>query len=174
MPQPFIGEVRMFAGNFAPLGWSPCDGRLIPISDNDALFTLIGTTYGGDGQSTFALPNLQARVPVDDGQGPGQPMRYPGELGGVETVILTPATMAQHSHALQASTSEGIDPSPSGNVVATSPSISIFYQDNPNPNASLNAAVIGYEGGGQAHANVQPFQAINYIISLYGVFPPPS
>lgn len=169
--EPFVGEIRMWPGNFAPAGWLLCLGQLIPISENETLFNLIGTTYGGDGQSTFALPNLGSRVPVDDGQGPGQPTRLLGEIGGTENVTITIANMAAHSHGFQVSTAEGGTSNASGNYVGVAPTISIFYEDNPNPAASLNAQTIQPDGGSQPHENIQPFLCINHIISLYGVYP---
>lgn len=174
MLQPFVGEIRMFAGSFAPQGWSMCDGQLLPISENEVLFNLIGTIYGGDGQSTFALPDLQSRAPVDDGQGPGLPNHPLGEQSGAEAVTLTVGTMAAHAHGLGASTTEGVSSDPAGRVVATSPSVTLFYDDNPNPGAALNSAVIQLDGGGQPHENIQPYLVVNHIISLFGAYPPPS
>src|SRR5579864_3297906 len=152
MSSPFIGEIRMFAGNFAPVGWAFCNGALIPISENDALFNLIGTTYGGDGQSTFALPNLQSRVPVH--VGPGFAL---GQSGGAETVTLTVSQIPAHSHVPQGFTQNGggnLD-SPSGGVWATSASGSIY--GNTAPSVSFAPAAIGSSGGSQPHDNMHPF-----------------
>ncbi|HEV2034157.1 MAG TPA: tail fiber protein [Candidatus Dormibacteraeota bacterium] len=163
MSQPFIGEIRMFGGNFAPAGWALCNGALMAIDQNTALFQLIGTTYGGDGQTTFALPDLQSRVPVH--QGPGFVI---GQKAGVESHILTLNEMASHSHPAQATSGPGTTQAPSGEVWAqwSSPQFS-----GQTPNAALNAGAIGVIGGGQPHDNMIPFLTVNFIISLFGVFP---
>ncbi len=164
MGQPFIGEIRMFAGNFAPVGWAFCNGALIAISDNDALFNLIGTTYGGDGVNTFALPNLQSRVPVH--VGPGFAI---GQAGGVETVTLTTSQIPAHSHvpACRAGTSNS--PNPAGNFWGGS---SAFQYDTPaNGTSAMATGAIASTGDSQPHDNMIPFITINYIISLSGVFP---
>lgn len=166
MSQPFIGEIRMFAGNFAPVGWSFCNGALIPIDQNDALFNLIGTTYGGDGQTTFALPNLQSRVPVH--VGPGFAL---AQTGGAETVTLTTSQIPAHSHVAMASTSSATPPNvsgPDGNVWAQS-TLNNYSSDPPTSNMAANA--IGSTGGSQPHDNMIPFLVINFILSLFGVFP---
>lgn len=161
----YIGEIRMFAGNFAPQGWLFCQGQLLPISENDALFTLIGTTYGGDGQETFALPNLQSRVPVH--QGPGATL---AEMGGTEEVTLTVAQMPAHTHALLAAQTIGDANSPAGNQVAETPGgVKPYIESSPSVNMSPNAIMPA--GGSQPHSNVQPYLCINFIISLFGVFP---
>jgi microcystin-dependent protein len=170
MSQPFIGEIRMFAGSFAPAGWAFCDGQLMPISENDALFTLIGTTYGGDGQETFALPNLQSRVPIHTGQGPGITQNYQlGEQAGVESVTLTTNQTPVHNHAFLASTAAGGSNTPTDNVVA-SPSVTKLYRLT-SPSDPLASGMIGQTGGSQPHENLMPYIAINHIISLFGVFP---
>ena len=165
MSSPYIGEIRIFAGNFAPLGWAFCNGALLPISGYDALFNLIGTTYGGDGQNTFALPNLQSRVPLH--QGPGFVM---GQLGGSETVTLTTNQIPSHTHFPQAHGGGAGNPvnSPAGNVWSgwTGGGYS-----NQAPAAPMNAAAIGGTGGSQPHDNMMPFLAVNFIISLFGIFP---
>jgi microcystin-dependent protein len=166
---PFIGEIRMFAGNFPPSGWAFCQGQLIPISENDALFTLIGTTYGGDGQSTFALPNLQSRLPIHQGTGPDGTTFQIGESGGVESVTLTVQQIPNHTHPFLASTNVGTDPNPVNAVPSQSPQIKLYIEDQPSANASANA--ITPVGGSQPHENIQPFLCINFIISLFGVFP---
>jgi microcystin-dependent protein len=165
---PLIGEIRLFAGNFAPAGWQFCDGQLLPIATNDALFTLIGTTYGGDGQSTFALPNLQSRVPIHMGQGPGQSYQI-GEQGGVESVTLTTQQTPTHSHAFVASKAPGGSNTPQGNIVAT-PSVTKLYRLT-SPSDPLAANLVAPAGGSQPHDNRMPYIAINYIISLFGIFP---
>jgi microcystin-dependent protein len=169
MGQPFIGEIRMFGGNFAPAGWEFCNGQLLPISENDALFTLIGTIYGGDGQSTFALPNLQSRVPVHQGQGPNLLNNYTqGEMAGVESVTLTTNQIPVHTHAFLASTAGGNDNNVTNNVVADGPARSFI---EANPNTPLAASAVSPVGGSQPHENVIPVLTINYILSLYGIFP---
>lgn len=171
MGSPYIGEIRMFGGNFAPRGWMFCNGQTLPISENDALFTLIGTTYGGDGQETFQLPNLQSRFPIHMGQGQGLPNYVQGQLGGAESVTLTTATMPSHSHGFMVSKSAGTSNNPPGSVIAASPSVKLFYEDAPSPTAAFNSQTILPAGGSQAHANMQPFLVINFIISLFGIFP---
>lgn len=170
MSNPYIGEIRMFAGSFAPAGWAFCDGQLMPISENDALFTLIGTTYGGDGQETFALPNLSSRVPVHSGQGPGISQNYQlGETGGVEQVTITSQQMPIHSHALLASQDIGDSTNGAGNVVAQSTSVDLYIEDSTDNNLAGNLLV--GDGGNQPHDNMQPFLTVSFIISLFGVFP---
>lgn len=164
MSQPFIGEIRMFAGNFAPVGWSFCNGAIIPIDQNDALFNLIGTTYGGDGQTTFALPNLQSRVPVH--VGPGFAL---GQSGGAETVTLTVSQIPAHSHVPQGSTGTGDQKDPANGVWATQPQLNNYL--NIAPSVNMNAAALQSSGGSQPHDNMIPFLVINFIISLFGIFP---
>lgn len=173
MANPYVGEIRMFAGNFAPSGWAFCDGQLLAISENETLFQLIGTTYGGDGESTFALPDLQSRAPVHMGQGPGISNSYQlGETGGVESVTVTTNQTPAHSHAFLASTGAGAANTPQGNVVA-SPAVAKLYRLT-SPGDPLAANMIGGIGGSQPHDNLMPYIAINYIISLFGVYPSPS
>jgi microcystin-dependent protein len=170
MSSPFIGEIRIFAGSFAPAGWATCDGQLMPISENDALFTLIGTTYGGDGQSTFGLPNLSARVPVHQGQGPGITQNYViGEAGGVDNVTLTTQQMPSHNHQLVCSTSIATLQTPQNAVLAQSTLAKMYFADATDSN--LAPATIGMTGGSQPHDNMQPYLALTYIISLFGIFP---
>ena len=163
MSSPFIGEIRMFAGNFAPVGWAFCNGAVIPISQNDALFNLIGTTYGGDGQSTFALPNLQSSVPVH--VGPGFAL---GQTGGAETVTLTTSQIPAHSHVPQANSAPGTQAGPSGGAWAES-TLDQFSSSSPSVNMSPTA--LGSSGGSQPHDNMVPFLVINFILSLFGIFP---
>jgi microcystin-dependent protein len=163
MAQPYIGEIRMFGGSFAPAGWAFCDGSLMAISENDALFTLIGTTYGGDGQSTFGLPDLRGRLPLHQGNG-----FTVGQAAGVEQVTLTINQVPTHTHALLASTNSGNTAQP-GNLVLGSSSTFDLYIDSPAANAM--AAAIGPVGGSQPHTNVQPYLCISFIISLFGIFP---
>ena len=169
MAQPFIGEIRMFAGNFAPSGWAFCNGQEIPISENDALFTLIGTTYGGDGESTFKLPNLQSRIPVHQGQGGGLTNRTLAEMGGAEQVTLTTQQMPSHNHAMVASLNTGGSANPQGQLLAAGTNVSFFRAIAPNANMAPN--IISPVGGSQPHENLMPYLCINYIISLFGIFP---
>jgi microcystin-dependent protein len=169
MPEPFIGEIRMFAGNFAPNGWMFCEGQTMPISENDALFTLIGTTYGGDGQETFNLPNLASRVPIHAGTGPDGTTYQLGEMAGTEQETLTVQQIPNHTHVMTVSTAAGGTNTPAGGVLAASPSVQIYIVDSPD--SSLNPAAVTPVGGSQPHENTQPFLCINFIISLFGVFP---
>lgn len=170
MSQPFIGEIRMFGGSFAPVGWNFCDGSLLPISENDALFNLIGTTYGGDGQNTFGVPDLRGRIPVHAGQGPGISQNYVlGQMAGVETVTLTTNQMPVHNHAMQASTATATNPSPDGNILAASPTISPYVLDVAGP--QLVGTAVQNAGGNQPHENMMPFLCVSFIISLFGIFP---
>ena len=166
MSQPFIGEIRMFAGNFAPVGWSFCNGAIIPIDQNDALFNLIGTTYGGDGQTTFALPNLQSRIPVH--VGPGFAL---GQSGGVESVTLTTSQIPAHSHVPQAqSQAATTNVSSPANAVWANSTLGQFDNTNP-PDSTMAPGGMGTSGGSQPHDNMVPFLAVNFILSLFGVFP---
>ena len=170
MSQPYVGEIRMFGGNFAPAGWAFCNGQPLPISENETLFNLIGTTYGGDGQETFNLPDLQGRVPLHAGQGPGITQNYQlGEVSGVESVTITQATTPIHNHALIASTATATDPNPNGNILATSATISAYVIDVAGPN--LAASAVSQVGGSQPHDNMMPFLCVSFIISLFGIFP---
>jgi microcystin-dependent protein len=168
MSDPFIGEIRMFAGSFAPAGWAFCDGQLIPISENDALFVLIGTTYGGDGQETFALPNLQSRTPIHAGTGPGLSNKVLGEAAGVESVTLSTQQIPIHSHQMLGSTDPASAKGAAGNVLSRGPSE--VYASEFTPEA-LNAASVQPQGGSQPHDNMQPFLVVSFIISLFGLFP---
>jgi microcystin-dependent protein len=159
-----VGEIRMFAGNFQPAGWAFCDGRLIPISENDTLFTLIGTTYGGDGQETFALPNLQSRVPMHQGNG-----HVLGETGGVETVTLTAQQIPVHNHAMVVSKDQGTLAPPAGHVLGSNQSILLYRPGAGTQN--FDNATTSIIGGNQPHENMQPYLVLNYIISLFGVYP---
>jgi microcystin-dependent protein len=166
MSSPYVGEIRMFAGNFAPAGWAFCNGALLPISENPTLFQLIGTTYGGDGTSTFALPDLRSRVPIH--VGPGFSL---GQPGGAEIVTLTTSQIPAHSHVPLAQSNSGNQPSPQGNLWAQT--TLNLYADNPPPSSSLTfaASAIGSAGGSQPHDNMIPFLVVNFIISLFGIFP---
>lgn len=170
MSEPFVGEVRMFAGNFAPRGWAFCDGQLLAVSQNDALFSLLGTVYGGDGQTTFGLPDLRGRIPIHAGQGPGLSERRLGAKVGEENVTLTVNQIPSHSHEpFQASADRGNETNPAGNVVAESPSIRIYLEDGQSDSLSSNA--VSQVGGSRSHANVMPFLCVNFIIALFGIYP---
>ncbi len=164
MAQPYVGEIRMFAGNFAPAGWMFCEGQLLPISEYETLFNLIGTTYGGDGQSTFALPDLRGRIPLHQGNG-----FTLAETGGVETVTLTVSQIPAHTHPLIASSSTGNQLIPGGNLVAASFNVTPYINDVPT--ANMNPGAIGSTGGSQPHDNFQPYLCVDFIISLFGIFP---
>jgi microcystin-dependent protein len=169
MSQPYVGEIRMFGGNFAPAGWMFCNGQLVPISENETLFQLIGTTYGGDGQETFQLPNLQSRIPIHQGQGPGLSSYIIGEAAGVESVTLTTQQIPNHNHAAVGAAVTGDQTSLNNALPANSVTITPYL--NTSPDAPFNAAAIGPTGGSQPHENLQPYLCINFIISLFGVFP---
>lgn len=173
MGQPFVGEIRLFGGNFAPAGWMSCSGQLLPISENEVLFQLIGTTYGGDGQSTFALPDLRGRVPVHQGTGPGLSNRVLAESGGSETVTLTPPQYPAHTHALRASSAAASSAAgPTGVLAATTVSL---YGNAVQPTVDMAAdAITDGSGGSQPHDNMAPYLAMSYIISLFGIFPSPT
>jgi microcystin-dependent protein len=171
MAQPYVGEIRMFAGNFAPAGWMFCDGTQLPISENDVLFQLIGTTYGGDGQETFNLPDLRGRVPIHQGTSPGTGSTYTiGQQGGSESVTLTTQQIPAHNHNLMATTAVGTQANPGGNLLANSQGPQPYIQENPD--ANLNQQALAPAGGSQPHENLQPFLGISFIISLFGIFPP--
>lgn len=164
MAQPYVGEIRMFGGNFAPAGWMFCDGQLLPIAENETLFQLIGTTFGGDGQSTFALPDLRGRIPLHQGNN-----FTPAESGGAETVTLTVNQIPGHTHALLASGSVANDPNPNANVLGESSAVSHYHASNPL--AAMAPESIVQVGGGQPHENMQPYLCVSFIVSLFGIFP---
>jgi microcystin-dependent protein len=165
--QPYVGEIRMFAGNFAPAGWMFCEGQLLPISEFETLFNLIGTTYGGDGQSTFALPDLRGRVPMHQGNG-----FTLAETGGVETVTLTISTIPVHSHPFLASADTANSANVSNNVIGRSPQVKAFI--NGTPSVAMDPNFLSSVGGSQPHDNLQPFLCVDFIISLFGIFPSPT
>ena len=171
MSNPFVAEIRIFTGNFAPLGWALCNGQLMPISQNTALFSLLGTTYGGDGKSNFALPNLQGSAPMQAGQGPGLSLRDLGEIGGEQTVTLLQTEMPAHSHGAQAATTGGL-PGPGNNAWASGlkghPG---SYAASGSSNVQMNPFGTSISGGNQPHNNLQPFLGLTFIIALQGVFP---
>lgn len=167
MAQPYVGEIRMFAGNFAPAGWMFCEGQLLPISENETLFQLIGTTYGGDGESTFALPDLRGRIPIHWGNG-----FILAETGGAEEITLTVGQIPAHSHAMLANSQVAIETIPSLNTVPAQPSPLVYHTRTPIVN--MNAGVISPTGGSQPHTNFQPYLCVDFIISLFGIFPSPT
>jgi microcystin-dependent protein len=167
MAQPYVGEIRMFAGNFAPAGWMFCEGQLLPISEYETLFNLIGTTYGGDGQSTFALPDLRGRIPIHQGNN-----LVLAETGGAEEITLTTSQIPAHSHAFLASSSVGNDPNANNNVLSESSAITMFVAGDPT--AAMASGATTPTGGSQPHTNVQPYLCVDFIISLFGIFPSPT
>jgi len=173
MADPFVAEIRMFAGNFAPTGWALCNGQLLPISQNTALFSLLGTTYGGNGQTTFALPNLQGSVPVGFGQGPGLSLRDLGEIGGEPTVTLLSTEMPVHSHTAQASTSGGTD-SPAnatwGESKLGKTPLNVYAASGAN-NVAMSPQALAVAGGGLPHNNMPPYLCLTFIIALQGIYP---
>ena len=166
----FIGEIRMFAGNFAPKDWAFCQGQLLSISQNTALFSILGTTYGGDGRSTFALPNLSGRVPVGVGQGAGLTNRQLGEMSGTETVTLTTAQMPAHSHTVNAVTADGNQNLPTNSFPANTKTLDKEYS-TVAPNTTMNPTMIGVSGGSQPFGVMQPSLGMNYIICVNGIYP---
>jgi microcystin-dependent protein len=168
MSDPYIGEIRMFGGSFAPAGWAMCQGQLMPISQNDALFTLIGTTYGGDGQSTFGIPNLSGRATVHNGTGSGQSYSM-GEAAGVESVTLTTNQIPTHNHSLTASQDLSNTTSPNNAVLAQTTQILMYTEDSVSK--SMPPSTLSSAGGNQPHENMQPYLVVTFIISLFGIFP---
>ncbi len=170
MGQPYVGEIRIFAGNFAPAGWMFCEGQLLPISEYETLFNLIGTTYGGDGQSTFALPDLRSRIPLHQGNG-----FILAETGGAEEVTLTQSQIPAHGHALLASANPASTAAPGGTVLpSATQSTTVTPYGTDNPAAVLHPQAISQVGGSQPHTNFQPYLCVNFIISLFGIFPSPT
>jgi microcystin-dependent protein len=167
MAQPYVGEIRMFAGNFAPAGWMFCEGQLLPISENETLFQLIGTTYGGDGQSTLALPDLRGRIPLHQGNG-----FILAGTGGAEEITLTVSQIPAHAHALLATAGPANDSNPEGRLMAEQLAVSA-YQSLP-PDIAMGVQSVGPVGGSQPHTNFQPYLCVSFIISLFGIFPSPT
>lgn len=166
--QPYLGEIMWVPYNFAPTGWATCDGQLMSIAQNTALFSLLGTTYGGNGQTTFALPNAQGRVWVKEGQGSGLSYYPQGDAGGAESVTLTQAQIPMHNHAIQATNSVADQASPNGNVLAQSASGALY---GTNPSTTMAAGAVNTTGGGQPHNNMMPTTTLTCIIAVTGVFP---
>lgn len=170
MADPFVAEIRIFPFNFPPKGWAFCDGQILPLSQNTALFSLLGTTYGGDGKSNFALPNMQGNSPMHPGQGPGLSLHDLGETGGSETVDLLQTEMPSHPHALMASYSDGSDTKPANELFAQGVGVQIW--GTAATNTQLAPTAIGVTGGGLPHNNMQPYLTLNFCIALQGVYPP--
>ncbi len=171
MSEPFVGEIRMFAGNFAPRGWAFCDGQLLSISQNEALFALFGTTYGGDGRTTFGLPDARGRVALHQGTGPGLTSRPLGQKSGVEDVTINTNQLPVHSHVMSGSNLVADEANPGGNLVAQTSQFNLYQDGAPDPANPLNAQAITEIGGDQQHTNLQPFLCINCIVALFGIFP---
>ncbi len=182
MTNPFVAEIRLFACNFPPKGWALCAGQLMPISQNTALFSLLGTTYGGDGKSTFALPNLEGMVPIQQGQGPGLSVRDLGETGGETAVTLLVTEIPSHGHTMNATATPGTATASNGGQLAfasagasktSAGTVANFYSSNPNKaTTALSPLAIGIKGQGLPHNNMMPYLGLNYCIALQGVFPP--
>jgi microcystin-dependent protein len=171
MSDQFIGEIRIFGTNFAPVGWAFCDGQLMSISQNPALFSLLGTTYGGNGTSNFALPNFQGVSPIHFGQGPGLSPRDLGETGGTETVTLLASEMPTHTHAANCNSGMGDQYGPPGNFWATDAGGNFEYNAGATPNMTMAAGALGPTGGNRPHNNLQPYLVMNFCIALQGIFP---
>jgi microcystin-dependent protein len=172
MSDPFVAEVRIFPFNFAPKGWAFCDGQLLPISQNTALFSLLGTTYGGDGKTTFALPDFQGRVPMHPGQGPGLSLHDLGEEGGSDFVTLLQSEMPAHSHTVQGSNTNSNQQTPTLNFHAGSIQNKRYAPAATVPDVTMNAMIITPTGGSLPHNNLSPYLTLNFCIALQGVFPP--
>ncbi|SHM64527.1 phage tail protein [Roseibium suaedae] len=171
MSDPFLAEIRIFAGDFAPRGWAFCDGQLMPIANNTALFSLIGITYGGDGQVTMALPDLKGRAPMHPGRGPGLQDRWLGEPVGTSSVTLLESQIPHHTHAFRASSGRGSSATPSSERALAQSFPEILYTSDDSRTVAMDYTSLHATGGTQAHSNMQPFLALNFIISLVGIYP---
>lgn len=171
MSEPFVGEIRMFAGNFAPRGWAFCDGQLLAVPQNDALFSLLGTIYGGDGRTTFGLPELRGRIPIHMGQGPGLSSRRLGSKGGTEKETLTTNQIPSHTHGIECSTTGGDKRSPEGALPAVDATGATALYSNETRNAAMNWPKTTATGGSRSHTNLQPYLCIHFIIALVGIYP---
>ena len=170
MAEPFIAEIRIWSCNFAPRGFAFCDGQLLPIAQNTALFSLIGTTYGGDGRTTTGLPNLQGRVPMHPGRGPGLTSRRLGQRGGSESAGLALSQIPNHTHAFSVALEDGDSTQPANNYLSLDGQ-DLIYAEDSNPLNGMNSEMIQYSGGNQPHNNMQPFLTLNFCIALVGLFP---
>lgn len=171
MSEPFVGEIRMFAGTFAPQGWAICDGQLLAVAQNDALFSLITTTYGGDGRVTFGLPDMRGRVPIKAGSGPGLSPRNQGAAGGAENVTIVENELPSHNHNLGGNNATGDSAMPAGYFARDAATSNIYSTQLTGTTADLSPAMITPAGGSRAHTNMMPFICINFIIALFGVYP---
>lgn len=171
MSEPFVGEIRMFAGNFAPRGWAFCDGQLLAVSQNDALFSLLGTIYGGDGRTTFGLPEMRGRLPVHAGSGPGLSPRRLGARGGAETVTLTANNMPTHTHTVRASDSNGTETAPTNHYFSRDDEKVYHAPPLSSSVTQLTNTAISSVGGSQSHSNLMPALCVNFIIALFGIYP---
>ena len=170
MSDPFVGEIRMFAGNFAPRGWAYCDGQLLAVSQNDALFSLLGTVYGGDGRTTFGLPDMRGRIPIHAGGGPGLSQRRLGSKSGAETITLTVNQIPYHDHDVPASAAGASSGNPTGNVSAATSPTNVYSTALNNPQ-DLSSAAISSTGGSRSHTNLMPYLCVHFIIALFGIYP---
>lgn len=169
MSEPFVGEIRMFAGNFAPRGWAFCDGQLLAVSQNDALFSLLGTIYGGDGRTTFGLPDMRGRIPIHAGTGPGLSPRRLGAKAGAENETLTVNQLPSHGHTMSMSSGPANVPNPNNAIVGTNNVIEMFTGDTADVN--MSSVSIGQVGGSRSHTNMMPYLCVNFIIALFGIYP---
>lgn len=169
MSEPFVGEIRMFAGNFAPRGWAFCNGQLLAVSQNDSLFSLFGTIYGGDGRTTFGLPDLRGRVAIHAGQGSGLSPRKLGAKSGVEKVTLTTNQLPSHTHTVKGTNTAANSTDPAGRVPASSTTIDLYV--NVAPTVDFNASAVPFVGGSGTHSNLMPYLCINFIVALVGIYP---
>ncbi len=175
MSDPFVAEIRMFGFNFAPTGWAWCNGQILPISQNTALFSLLGTTYGGNGKSNFALPDLQGRAPMHPGQGPGLSLHDLGETGGSQTVTLLESEIPAHSHLLQSTPSPANTQNPADAVTFARPTVNVYKQSPTNADLTpLAPQALAPQGNSQPHNNMQPYLVLNFCIALQGIFPSPN
>jgi len=171
MAEPYLGEIRIFGGNFNPSGWALCNGQLLSIADNTALFALLGTTYGGNGTTTFALPDMRSRLPIHMGQGPGLSPYVIGQIGGEENVTVLTSQLPQHNHALQASILPVANSAPAGAMLGQLTSGQLYDTPPGAPDVQLNPQSLAIGGGSQPHPNIQPYLCLNFIIALQGIFP---